>query len=237
MKLGIMQPYFLPYIGYVSLMKYVDRWVFLDVVQMIERGWIHRNRVLKQHEGWYYINVPLVKHHYTTPILDVRIRNEEPWKEKILTKLTHYKKKAPFYKQTINLLTDSFRKEFDTITHQNAHLLKNICDYIGFEFTYDIFSEMDLKIEPVHASDEWALVISKALGIDHYTNPILGKTFFETTKYEDADISINFLKKNIDPYDQKNASGKFIDDLSIVDVMMFNSPEEIMKILDDYDLE
>ena len=48
MKLGIMQPYFFPYIGYFSLIKYVDRFVFFDTPQYISHGWVNRNRILKQ---------------------------------------------------------------------------------------------------------------------------------------------------------------------------------------------
>ena len=52
MKLGIMQPYFFPYLGYVSLIKHCDRFVLLDTVQFMRHGWIERNRVLKPAEGW-----------------------------------------------------------------------------------------------------------------------------------------------------------------------------------------
>ena len=44
MKLGIMQPYFFPYIGYWQLMNAVDRYVIYDDVNFIKGGWINRNR-------------------------------------------------------------------------------------------------------------------------------------------------------------------------------------------------
>ena len=237
MKLGIMQPYFLPYIGYISLMKCVDRWVFMDEVQMIRHGWIERNRILKQQGGWHYIRVPINKHKYSTLIRDITIKNEEPWKEKIIAQLTHYKKRAPYYKNVIDVLKDAFSEEFESITHQNAHLLKKICSYIGFDFNYEILSEMQLRLAPVNEPDEWSLVICKALGFDHYVNPILGKSFYNKEKYEKEGVEINFLNKQFSPYDQKKYSGEFIEGLSIVDVMMFNSPEEILKQSDEYILE
>ena len=46
MKIGIMQPYFLPCIGYWQLMGAVDKYVILDDVNYIKRGWINRNRIL-----------------------------------------------------------------------------------------------------------------------------------------------------------------------------------------------
>ena len=46
MKLGIMQPYFFPYIGYWQLIKNVDKYVVYDDVNYIKGGWINRNNFL-----------------------------------------------------------------------------------------------------------------------------------------------------------------------------------------------
>jgi hypothetical protein len=237
MKLGIMQPYFLPYIGYISLMKCIDRWIFMDEVQMIRHGWIQRNRILRRQGGWHYIQVPLEKHKSHILIKDIRIRNNEPWKEKILAQLVHYKTKAPFYFEVIKLLKDSFQEEFDSITYQNAYLLKKLSNFIGFEFDYEILSEMNLNLEPIEESDDWSLNICKELNIKHYVNPIMGKTFYNTEKFHNAGIKINFLNKKLFPYEQKNIDGTFLENLSIIDVLMFNSAEEVLKRLDNYVLE
>lgn len=230
-----MQPYFLPYMGYYSLIKCSDRWIFNDEVQMIHKGWIERNRVLKQYGGWHYIRVPLVKHHHTTLIKDIFIRNDEGWKDKIIAQLGHFRKNAPFFNQVINFLKEAFEQEFDTITQLNVHLLKKTCEYINMPFEYEILSEMNLAIEESVEPDDWSLNICKVLGIDHYVNPILGKQFYDVGKYEKNGIKINFLNKDTDVYDQHR--DEFIEGLSIIDVMMFNSPETINKMLDDYNLE
>ena len=46
MKVAIMQPYFLPYIGYFQLINNVDKFVVCDNVQYIKEGWINRNKLL-----------------------------------------------------------------------------------------------------------------------------------------------------------------------------------------------
>ncbi len=104
MKVGIMQPYFFSYLGYFSLIKHSDRFILLDTVQFIRHGWIERNRVLKQNEGWFYIQVPLFKSERGTLIKDIRINNNINWKNKILSQLQIYKKIAPNYFQVIKLL-------------------------------------------------------------------------------------------------------------------------------------
>lgn len=52
MRLGVMQPYFLPHLGSFSLIAHCDRFILLDAVQFIRHGWIERNRILKPADGW-----------------------------------------------------------------------------------------------------------------------------------------------------------------------------------------
>ena len=233
-KIAIMQPYFLPYLGYYSLIKATDKWIFNDDVQMIHKGWVERNRILKQYGGWHYIRVPLVRFPYTTLIKSIHIRNNEKWKDKILAQLQHYKHRAPYYWKVVRLLNDAFESEFETITAQNAHLLKMTCAYIGFDFKYDLLSELNLELGEIDEPDDWSLHICQELGYTHYINPILGMEFYNREKFEDNNIKINFLQ--LDAYHYNQGSKEFIDGLSIVDVMMFNSPSEILSMIESYKL-
>ncbi len=95
MKLAIMQPYFLPYLGYFALIKHTDKFIVFDTPQYIRHGWIERNRILKPSEGWQYINVPLEKRPRDIAIKDLRIRQNDDWRRKILAQLEHYKKRLP----------------------------------------------------------------------------------------------------------------------------------------------
>lgn len=239
MKIAIMQPYFVPYIGYFSLIKQTDRFILFDTVQFIKHGWIERNRILKQQNSkeadcqWQYISVPLVKYSRETKIIDIKINNSIDWRAKILAQLQHYKKRAPFYDETIDVLKRAFDIKTDSIVKLNENILKVICEYLNIELKIDIFSEMNLQIDKVNAPDEWALNICKAIGnIDEYWNPEGGITFFDKNKYIKENIDLKFLKAKITPYSQKRVN--FEGGLSIIDVMMFNPPDQINKMLDQY---
>lgn len=236
MKLAIMQPYFFPYIGYFSLIKHTDRFILFDTPQFIRHGWIERNRVLKPQDGWQYVSVPLEKKSLSTAICDVQIKIDLDWKAKIISQLTHYKKRAPFYFRIINLIKDALDTDTTSITHLNKRILDKCCNYLEIDFQCEIFSEMNLSIDPVNAPDEWALNICRSLSeVTEYWNPIGGLEFFDKNKYEAEGIDIYFQKMNVEPYLQFN--NKVIENgLSIIDVMMFNSPEEINKMLDVYQL-
>lgn len=230
MQLGIMQPYFLPYLGYYSLVKHTGKWIVFDTVQFIRHGWIERNRVLKPGEGWQYISVPLQKHTRDTPIKDVKIRDEE-WQARILRQLEHYKK-APYYKDTMNVLHNCFDTSTDSISLLNAHILKCTCNYLGIDFNYEVFSETSMNIEPVTDAGEWALNISKAYGAAAYINPAAGKELFDKEKFKAAGIELKFLDISLKAYPQQHTI--FEPGLSIVDVMMFNSVDEINRMLAEH---
>lgn len=242
MKMGIMQPYFFPYIGYISLIKHTDEFMLFDPVQFIHHGWIERNRILKPFdktkppvpgENWQYISVPLVKHSRETLIKDIKIDNSIDWKSKIIAQLSSYKKRAPYYKETMEVVERCFDIETDSIVELNRHILKEICQYLGIGTKITLFSEENLKIEKPNAPDEWALNICKAKGnVSEYWNPPGGSEFFDPLKYENANIELKFQKVELSPYVQR--IGYFEPGLSIIDVMMFNDVEQINKMLDDF---
>jgi len=229
-----MQPYFFPYIGYFSLIKHVDKFIVSDEPQMINNGWIHRNRVLKPIEGWYYIRVPLIKYHHDTKIKNIQIRNTENWKSKIIDQLGHYKKKAAYYYNVISLIKNVFENTFLSIVELNVAALIATCNYLNIQFTYDILSELDIDLSAIKEAGDWGKCICHELGYTNYINPIGGKILYSPDDYRKEGIDASFIKHNLPPYDQKNDS--FIEGLSIVDVMMFNSPEEINEMLDDYEI-
>lgn len=233
MKVGIMQPYFCPYIGYFSLIKHTDMFILFDTVQFIRHGWIERNRILKPNEGWQYIMVPLIKFPRNTLILNTQINNEVNWKERIFAQLNHYKKKAPFFNETMDILNSVFSYDFEDIVSLNKALIVNISDYLGFKANVSIFSQMDLKVKEVNAPDEWALNICLALGnVSEYWNPPGGRLFFDKQKYIDAGLNLKFLEVVLKPYNQFRPS--FEPGLSIIDCMMFNNVSDINAMLDEY---
>jgi hypothetical protein len=235
MKVAIMQPYFFPYIGYFSLIKNTERFILLDSIQYIRHGWIERNRILKPDEGWQYIGVPLNKHKRETSIKEIEISNESKWKEKIIAQLVHYKKIAPNYNKTIDFIKETFSKDYKSIVALNKDTLTAVCQYLGIEVTIDLFSEMNIEIDQVNAPDEWALNICKAIGgVQEYWNPEGGSSFFNINKYILNNINIRFLHQILIEYNQKRRI--FEPGLSIIDVMMFNSPETISEMLTQYEI-
>nr|WP_315142677.1 WbqC family protein [uncultured Flavobacterium sp.] len=231
MKLGIMQPYFFPYVGYYSLIKNTDKFILFDTVQFIRHGWIERNRILKPNEGWQYIQVPLLKHNRDIFIKDLGIKNTELWREKLKAQLQHYKKRAPYYSDCMDVVTACLAIETDSIVELNYNILLHTCKYLGIYFDCEIYSKMNLTIDEVNAPDEWALNISKVMGATEYINPPGGLEFFNKEKYSQNNIKLTFLGNNCAQYKQRREG--FEAGLSIIDLMMFNDVSSINNMIDD----
>jgi hypothetical protein len=236
MKIGIMQPYFLPYSGYFSLIKHTDQWVIFDTVQYIKKGWINRNRIMSQSpKGFSYITIPLKKQPRSTPIKDTLIDYSQNWRIKIAGQLAYYKGKAPFYFRTKRIVDSIFERDYGTISELNTVALSAVCEFLAIPFNFQVFSDDSMEIESVREPDEWALEICKKIGAKEYINPPGGRSFFNKKKYHQAGVELKFLIPKLIPY--KSINGAYLPGLSIVDVLMFNDIDQVHKMLDAFELE
>lgn len=234
MRIGIMQPYLFPYIGYFQLINYVDKWVIFDDIQYISKGWINRNRILHPDikKEWQYFTIPVKKHSREIKIMDVEINNDIQWRDELLGKLTQYKKKAPFYNETKEFLGDCLSADFSNLCKLNESTLKNTCDYLNIPFDYSIFSQMKINTSNVEHSGQWAKEIAHATGADEYVNPADGHKLFNESEFIDIGIQLKFLQSKLSPYVQRR--GSFVPGLSIIDVMMWNDVSAISELLEDF---
>lgn len=232
MRIGIMQPYFFPYLGYFSLISLSEKFILFDELQFIRHGWIERNRIVGPQYEPVYIKVPLVKHSRNTLIKDVEIVSNGKWQEKIFAQLTHYKKKAPYYYQVKELLEDTLYFDSESISLLNMHCIKSVCSFIGLNDTICSFSDLNFETPVVREPDEWALEISKLIKAKEYINPIGGLSFFNKEKYASAGIKLKFIENKLVEY--KQISPNFQPAMSIIDVLMFNNPTEAVDLINEY---
>ena len=231
MKIGIMQPYFFPYLGYWQLMKAVDKYVVYDDVNYIKSGWINRNAVLvkgKRHN----INVILIAASPNKLINQICVNTDERVQKKLFKTISEYYSKAPFYAQVKPILEK-------IIFSQEPNLAKYLFESIKAVATYlQIHTELMLSSQIAKDNSlkgyKKVIEISKALGGTEYLNSFGGFDLYEPHRAEFLanGIVLRYLKMKEIVYPQFN--NEFVPNLSIIDVMMFNSPEEIKKMLGDY---
>lgn len=234
MKVAIMQPYFFPYLGYFQLISAVDRFIISDNVQYIKHGWINRNRILKPNGGWQYITVPLEKHSSKTCIKDIRAAASDNWKDKLLGQLEHYKKKAPYYKQTIELVRSCLDTNEKWISTLNAYILKLVCNYLGVHFQIEFDSEIGFDYSRITSTSLRPLRCMQ-INATEYINPIGGMQLYDKETLQKEGLKVSFLQTIISPYSQGYAT-TFEPGLSIIDILMFNSLPDVRMMMKSYHL-
>ena len=225
-----MQPYFFPYLGYFDLINYSNNWVAFDTVQYIRHGWINRNRILNPNGDWQHITIPIKKHSRDILIKDVEISNTQNYKDKILNQLKHYKKYAPYFNSTYKLVEECLNIKERYLSRLNVKILKKVCAEISIEFSCQFLSEMDIELEEINVPGDWALRIAEALGAKEYINPPGGEDLFDKEAFKKAGIDLTI--RDIKPLEYKCGTYNFIPGLSIIDILMWNNPDEIKTYLE-----
>ena len=222
-----MQPYFFPYIGYFQLMNRTERWIVLDHVQFIDKGWINRNRILHpdHKKEWQYMTIPLHKRGQFDRICEVSVKSDIDWRKNILGKLTFYKRVAPHYRQTVDFVMNCFDTDETNLARLVIGMLKKTSAHLGISTPIEIQSEMNLSLAPIEHPGQWALRIAQELGATEYLNPEGGKNIFRPCEFDDLNIKLTFFSAKPNPYPQKRPN--FVAGLSIVDVLMWNDIEEL----------
>lgn len=230
MQLGIMQPYFFPYLGHFSLIANTDEWIVFDITQYTPKTWMNRNRVLHPKEGTNYVTVALANSSVSIKTCDAKVLDLAATKDSVLGKLSHYRRRAPHYAAVKELVEEVFAAaDDDSLVHLNTRGLQSVCRYLGIPFRYRICSELGLPLPPKLAAGEWALEICALLGVRKYVNPIGGREIFDAAQYARRGIALHFLDVPAFTYD--TAPYTFEPNLSILDVLMWNAPQVVREAI------
>jgi WbqC-like protein family len=231
MRLAIMQPYFLPYIGYLQLIQAVDKFVFYDDVNYINKGWVNRNRMLLNGQE-YLFTIPLKDASQNKRINEISLSDDPKWRDKLLKTIEQSYKKAPYFDETFGLMEQILRLPTTNLSEWIAGSFGLLNAHLGIPTeivaSSGIYQNTHLKAQ------ERILDICRQERATHYINPIGGTELYDKATFETEGMTLNFLKTNRIEYPQfKN---EFVPWLSILDVMMFNTPETIQGFLEEYAL-
>lgn len=233
MKLAIMQPYFLPYIGYFQLMNSVDNFVVYDDIEFTKKGWINRNRILVNGKDQLF-TLPIKKDSDYLGVCERRLSNNYKIEaKKILNKIEIYYKKAPHFKEVYPIITDCFLYKEENLFNFIYYSIEKIKTSLGIKTKLLISSKIGLKERL--KGEARVISICKHLGASHYINAIGGLELYDKEIFLKEDLKLNFIKSS-DVIRYKQFDNIFVPWLSIIDVMMFNTKEEISKMLDLYTL-
>ena len=229
MKLGIMQPYFLPYIGYFQLIKAVDKYVIYDDVNFIKRGWINRNNILLNGQSFLF-TLNLLEASQNKLINEIFVSDDV---SKLLKTIHAAYKKAPQFSSVFPIVEKIFGYEDKNLARYVGDSLIQIADYLQLNTEFIYSSEITEKDSSLKAQDK-ILNICTVMEASEYINAIGGVELYSKERFEELNIKLSFLKTK--PIEYKQFDNPFLPNLSILDVLMFNSVEQINELLMKYEL-
>lgn len=229
--IAIMQPYFLPYIGYFQLLAAVDKFVVLDDVNYINRGWINRNRLLLNGAA-HTFTLPLSGASQNKLICDIELVSETGWRNKLISTIRQSYKKAPCYISVSALIEHLINYPSSRLDEFLLNSLSEIASYLSLNV--DIVNTSRLYNNAHLKGQERILNICQQEQADVYINPNGGVDLYDRASFLEHDIKLYFLRSRPLSYSQGKA--EHIPWLSILDVLMFNEPAAVRQFLTERDL-
>ncbi len=230
-SIAVMQPYFLPYIGYFQLLAAVDKFVVFDDVNFINRGWINRNRILVGGQP-HLITLPIQSASQNRLICELQLVTDSPWREKLLKTFVQAYRRAPHFEDVAPILEQVIFFESNSLDAFLLNSITRVAEFLGINTeicgTSRIYQNAPLK------GQSRILDICRAEAASIYINAIGGTDLYEQRAFSEVGISLRFLKPNPLMYSQ--SCEPFVEKLSIVDLMMFAGRASAQSQLNEFQL-
>ncbi|MDC1327341.1 WbqC family protein [Ulvibacter sp.] len=233
MKIAIMQPYIFPYIGYFQLINAVDKFVIYDNIQYTKKGWINRNRILVNGSD-QFISLPIKKDSAHLNVVDRSLADS--WnldKKTMLNRIKESYRKAPYFKETYELIDECLTNNDTNLFEFILQTIKCVMNHLSIET--ELIVSSNVSIDHELNGVEKVMAICKQEGADVYINPIGGIDLYSHAKFEENGLKLQFQKSKDITY--KQFGNDFVPWLSIIDVVMFNSSQEISEFLNKYSIK
>lgn len=228
MKGVILQPTYLPWMGYFELIKSSDIYVIFDHVQFVKQTWQQRNKI-KINDNIHLLTIPVYKQDKMLRICDVRIaygNNESPLETHWKTIKSTYKK-APYFKDYEEIFEKIYTTRYIYIRDLNVAIIKEILNILDIKTKVVYSSELNLK-DKFMDTEEKLVNLCKKVGIDDFYEPEGGAKFLDIIPFEENNINIRF-QKIIHPI-YKQLGKVFISHISVID-LLFNEGSNSMNII------
>jgi len=220
-RVGIMQPYFLPYIGYYQLIAAVDVFIVYDNIKYTKKGWINRNRMLRNGTDVMF-SLPLKKGSDYFYVVQRELAGDFD-RGKLLNQFRERYAHAPYFVQTYPMLEDIINSEERNLFRYIYNALLQSCEHLGLKTEIRISS--DIEIDHEQKGQDKVIALCEAVGADTYINAIGGIELYSREHFKAFSIDLNFIKSSSFEYPQFGST--FVPWLSIVDVLMFNSLDTV----------
>lgn len=220
-RLAIMQPYFLPYIGYFQLISAADLFIVYDNIKYTKKGWINRNRLLQNGKDVTF-SLPLKSDSDCLDICERELALDFN-RDKLLNQFKGAYRRAPYFAQTFPLVEQIVRCDDANLFRFLHNAIVKTCQHLGI--TTEIRISSEIAIDHDLKNQDKVLALCEAVGASTYVNTIGGMELYSKETFRERGIDLKFIQSK--PFEYPQFGDAFVPWLSIIDVMMFNPLDTI----------
>jgi hypothetical protein len=221
---AILQPGYLPWLGFFEQMYRSQTFVVYDDVQYDKHGWRNRNRI-KTAQGWQWLTVPVLTSGQNKPTnKEVRIDNSTDWRIKHSTSIRQHYSRAKYFDVYFPALEAVYQREWKYLIDLDMVLIRQIADWLGLQRDLRFASELNIS----GGQTERLVSICVHLGADTFYEGAAGKNYIDASLFEASQIKLMYQNYDHPVYDQ--LYGDFVPYMSIID-LLFNQGELSLDIL------
>ena len=225
MMTGILQPGYLPWLGFFEQVARCDVFVLYDDVRYDKDGWRNRNRI-KTANGAQWLTVPVVVRFDQQPLIsEVMIDDKTNWRKKHLASIRQNYSKAPFFKDYIGIFDEAYSMDWEYLADLDMHFILKLCGCMGLGGK-NILRSSTLGIEG--GKIDRLIAICRHFGADTFYEGASGRNYIEESVFEENGIKLRYQDYKHPVYNQ--LYGDFIPYLSAID-LLFNHGGESLSIL------
>ena len=223
-RLVVLQPSYLPWIGYFEQMTRSDQFIFLDDVQFTRRDWRNRNKI-RTKDGWAWLTVPVEqKNRYTQLLKETRIDNSTNWNKKHCEAIRVNYSRAPFF--------ETYYPYFESVYDKQWKFLLDLC----YETTGYLKEVLNINTETSRSSDikvkgakaERIVDLCQQLNATHYLTGNRARDYLSAQDFSQRGIILEYQEYDHPKYLQRYPG--FVPNLSLID-LLFNIGDKSLEVI------
>lgn len=217
-RVVVLQPMYLPWMGYFGLIEQADVFVYYDDVQFVRRSWQRRNRIKIPDGDFTWLTVTVEKD-FGQAINEVTLK-DDGWRDSHWKSISHSYSSTPYFDEYADDIRPVYDQPWDRLVDLDVELIERLCTAFGItdtEFRYA--SELDAD----GTKTDRLVNVLEAVGGDEYVSGPGAREYLDPSKFAAADIDLYWHEFEHPEYDQTH--GEFVSHLSAVDLLFHLGPE------------
>lgn len=223
-KLAILQPSYIPWIGYFEQIMNVDKFIFYDDVQYTKNDWRNRNRI-KTHNDVSWLSIPIKHKSLDMLICDTLVDDTKNWRKKHIKSLIQYYKQSEYFSEVFPILEQNISSDIKKLSELNINIIKDLSNYLGFSTEFYLSSKLNIHGE----KSERLIKICKYFNANFYYSGAAAKEYLNENLFKEEEIKFSYQNYTLKEYKQLY-SNEFSPYLSIID-LLFNYGKNSIEII------